>query len=48
MGKHARENVMVSAHELVHPVMVHAQLGFGLFKALFDCPAQTNETNTDF
>ena len=43
MSQHARYYVMMPAGVLSHLILVHSQLGFGLFKALLDGPAQSAE-----
>jgi len=43
MGQHARYHVVLPSRKLSHLVVVHAQLGFGLLKTLFDCPTQAAE-----
>ncbi len=43
MSQHARYYVMMPAGVLSHLILVHSQLGFGLFKALLDGPSQSAE-----
>jgi hypothetical protein len=38
--QHARQHVVVPAHEFAHFIVVHTQLCFGFLKALLDRPAQ--------